>query len=218
MAFTGWPREAFSFYAGLEADNSKAYWTAHRATFDDAVQAPLEALAVELEPLLGPAWIMRPYRDVRFSKDKTVYRTMLGMRVGDAMVSVSAEGVGVGGGMRHLAPDQLERYRQAVADDGSGEDLRVAIAAVEAAGFDVHGTDQLRSSPRGFTADHPRADLLRNRGVIAWRRWSPGEAWLGTPAAKDRIVAAIGETAPLRDWLRTRVGPSTLAPRRRPGR
>ena len=218
MAFAGWPREAFTFYEGLEADNSKAYWTEHRATFDEAVQAPLEELVDELEPLLGPAWIMRPYRDIRFSKDKSVYRTWLGARLGDAMVGVSAQGISVGGGMRHLAPDQLERYREAVADDGTGERLRAAIAAVAAAGYDVHGTDPLRTAPRGYSADHPRADLLRNKGLIAWQRWPPSTRWIGTPGAKDRIVAAISETAPLRDWLREHVGASTVEPRRRPGR
>jgi uncharacterized protein (TIGR02453 family) len=218
MAFAGWPAEAFTFYEGLSEDNSKAYWTAHRATFETAVQAPLEELVDELEPVLGPAWIMRPYRDIRFSKDKSVYRTWLGARIGDAMVGVSAAGLGVGGGMRHLAPDQLERYREAVADDGSGEELRTAIATVAAAGFDVHGTDPLRTAPRGYPADHARIDLLRNKGLIAWKRWPASERWIGTPAAKARITAAIEESAPLRAWLRERVGPSQLEPRRRGGR
>jgi len=218
MAFAGWPAEAFAFYAGLEEDNSKAYWTAHRATFDTAVQAPLDELVDELEPVLGPAWIMRPYRDIRFSKDKSVYRTWLGARIGDAMVGVSAQGLGVGGGMRHLAPDQLERYREAVADERTGEQLRSVIETVAAAGFDVHGTDPLRTAPRGYPADHPRIELLRNKGLIAWKRWPPSERWIGTPAAKERITAAIEESAPLRAWLREHVGPSELEPRRRGGR
>jgi uncharacterized protein (TIGR02453 family) len=217
MAFAGWPRSAFTFYAGLEADNSKAYWTAHRSTFDDDVAAPLEELVAELEPELGEARIMRPYRDIRFSKDKSVYRTWYGARLGDAMVGVSAQGLGVGGGMRHLQRDQLERYRDAVAADRSGEVLEGAIAQLEAAGFDVYGTDQLRTAPRGYPADHPRADLLRNKGLIAWKRWPPTERWIGTPAAKGRIVAAIGESEPLRAWLREHVGATTLE-RRRPGR
>jgi uncharacterized protein (DUF2461 family) len=92
------------------------------------------------------------------------------------------------------------------------------IGNVAAAGYDVHGTDPLRTAPRGYSADHPRADLLRNKGLIAWKRWAPTERWIGTPAAKDRIVAAIAESGPLRDWLREHVGASTAEPRRRPGR
>ena len=60
MSFEGWPPEAISFYKGLEADNSKAYWTANRDVFEDAVRGPMEALVVELEPRYGEGRLMRP--------------------------------------------------------------------------------------------------------------------------------------------------------------
>ena len=79
------------------------------------------------------------------------------------------------------------------------------------------GGEQLKRVPKPWDDSHPRADLLRNRGLIAWRLWPASEPWLGTAAAKDRIVTAIGQSAPLRDWLRLHVGPTTLEQRRRPG-
>ncbi|TAL12327.1 MAG: DUF2461 family protein, partial [Frankiales bacterium] len=76
--FEGFPEEALVFYEGLEADNTKAYWTDHKALYDRTVKAPMEALLAQLEPEFGPATFFRPYRDVRFSKDKTPYKTHAG--------------------------------------------------------------------------------------------------------------------------------------------
>jgi uncharacterized protein (TIGR02453 family) len=213
VVFDGWPREAFAFYAGLEADNAKPYWTANRATFDHAVHAPLEALVAELEPRFGEGRILRPYRDVRFTTDKSPYRTSHGAMIGDVYVQVSARGIGAGGGSYHLAPDQLERYRAAVAAEETGEDLVRRIAAIEAAGIEVPGTDPLKTAPRGYPSDHPRIELLRYRGLIAWKQW-PVADWVSTAAARDRIVEALDTSAPLREWLRTEVGPSTVGHRR----
>jgi uncharacterized protein (TIGR02453 family) len=213
MAFDGWPPEAFAFYAGLEADNAKPYWTANRATFDDAVHAPMVALVDELEPRFGPGRILRPYRDVRFTKDKSPYRTSHGAMVGDVYVQISARGIGAGGGYYHLAPDQLERYRAAVAADETGEDLGGRIAGIEAAGIEVSGADPLKTAPRGYPPDHPRIALLRYRGLIAWKQW-PVEDWISTGSARDRIVEALDTSAPLREWLRAEVGPSTVGHRR----
>ena len=70
MSFDGFPDEALVFYEGLEADNSKAYWTDHKAVYDGCVAAPMKALLEELTSF-GEAKLFRPYRDVRFSKDKS---------------------------------------------------------------------------------------------------------------------------------------------------
>src|SRR5438552_9962360 len=75
MAFRGFPPEAISFYEGLEADNSKTYWTAHKDVYERAVKEPMEALCAELDGEFGPLRMFRPYRDVRFSKDKSPYKT-----------------------------------------------------------------------------------------------------------------------------------------------
>jgi uncharacterized protein (TIGR02453 family) len=207
MAFNGWPDEALEFYEGLAADNSKTYWTEHKQTYESCVLGPMTELVAELSPEFGEAKIFRPYRDVRFSKDKTPYKTHIGAMIGNGYVQFSAEGLAAGDGMYHLAPDQLERYRQAVADDRTGKQLAQVIAEVEGHGIEVHGQDPLKSAPRGYPADHPRAELLRYKGVVAWQQW-PAEAWLGTSAAAGRITGFLRATRPLSTWLNSHVGPS----------
>ena len=207
-SFSGWPERAFEFYEGLEADNSKAYWTAHRAVYDADVLAPMETLLAELAEEFGEGRPFRPYRDVRFSADKSPYKTAIGASLsGGGYVHLSADGLGVALGYHLMAPDQLARYRQAVAEDVTGEQLRRVIAEVEAAGIDVLGEQPLKTAPRGFPKDHPRADLLRNKGLITWQEW-PVEPWMHTPKVKARIVKHLRAARPLQDWLDDRVGPS----------
>src|SRR5918911_4238310 len=109
MAFAGWPVEAVEFYEGLQADNSKAYWTAHKAVFDADVQAPMAALLAELADEFGPGRIARPYRDVRFSKDKSPYKTGIYAVLEDGgYVHFSANGLTAATGYYMMAPDQLD--------------------------------------------------------------------------------------------------------------
>jgi uncharacterized protein (TIGR02453 family) len=212
MAFQGWPEAALDFFEGLERDNSKAYWTAHRPVYDEAVLGPMTELTDELAGEHGYVKIMRPYRDVRFSKDKTLYRTEIGARVGYAYIRLSADGLGAGCGMFHLMPDQLARYREAVAADLTGGELERISGALTSDGIELIGHDRLKSAPRGYPADHPRAELLRYKGLAAYRQWPPGP-WLSTPAAKERITGFLADTAPLTAWLEHHVGPTTEAAR-----
>src|SRR5690606_38424933 len=124
MAFRGWPAEALEFYEGLVADNSKTYWTAHKQTYERDVRAPMEALLAELEPEFGAGKIFRPYRDVRFSADKSPYKDHIGATLASGgYVQLSANGLACGAGMYQMAPDQLARYRRAVYDAVAGEQL-----------------------------------------------------------------------------------------------
>jgi uncharacterized protein (TIGR02453 family) len=212
MAFGGWADEALAFYEGLEAENSKSYWTSHKAVYDSAVLKPMadlvEEVAAELGPVLGSAEakIFRPYRDIRFSADKTPYKTHIGATIGgSAYVQFSADGLGTGAGMWHLEAEQLARYRAAVAADASGERLTEIIAAIEKDGHEAHGHNSLKSAPRGYPADHPRIVLLRHKGLTSWRHWTPGP-WLATAEAKDRVLAFQRASAPLVDWLHEHVG------------
>lgn len=207
MAFSGWPEEALDFYDGLAADNSKTYWTANRAVYDELVLGPMAELVDELGAEFGDTKVFRPYRDVRFSPDKTPYKTHIGAMVGSGYVQLSADGLAAGDGMYVMAPDQLDRYRRAVASDRAGPELEQVIAMVEKAGIGVSGRDTLKSAPRGYPADHPRIGLLRHKGLIAWQEW-PAGAWLGTAEAKDRVVTFLRTTRPLSEWLADRVGPS----------
>lgn len=207
MSFSGWPEEALDFYDGLMADNSKTYWTGHKDIYEDKVLRPMSELLEELAPEFGETKIFRPYRDVRFSKDKTPYKTHIGAMIGSGYVQLSAEGLAAGQGMYVMAPDQLARYREAVAGDRSGGKLEHAIAAVEGQGIGVQGRDVLKTAPRGYPADHPRIGLLRYKGIVAWKQW-PVEPWLETTAAKDRVAGFLRATQPLTTWLDDNVGPS----------
>ena len=216
MAFRGWPAEAISFYADLEADNTKAFWEAHRATYDSAVKAPFAALSEEVAEEFGPLHLFRPHRDVRFSKDKSPYKTAAGaVAEGEGgarfYVQIGSEGLYVGSGYHHLAPDQLERWRQAVADDGSGPVIAAAVDEVRDRGLEVGARETLVRAPRGHPKDHPRIELLRMKGCHAGRTFPP-RRWLSTRAALDRVVDTWREAEPLTRLLDLHVGPSHLPP------
>ena len=208
MKFTGWSDRAFEFYEGLEAVNSKAYWTAHKAVYESEVLAPMEALLAELRAEFGDGRLFRPYRDVRFSGDKSPYKTNIGASLAKGgYVHLSADSLATASGYHLMSPDQLARYRSAVAEDVTGEQLRRVIAEVEGQGVTVIGENPLKTAPRGFSKDHPRADLLRYKGLIAWQEW-PVEPWMHTAAAKARITKVLRAAEPLRGWLDDRVGPA----------
>lgn len=173
MTFEGFPAAALDFYDDLEIDNSKAFWDAHKPVYTESVLAPMKALAADLEPEFGAVKIFRPYRDVRFSHDKTPYKTHQGAFVACAeetgyYLELSAQGVRLGAGFYHASPDRLAEFRDAVADDGSGRQLSRIVNKLTAAGFDIGG-DRLKTRPRGIDPDHPRLELLRHRSLFAGR-------------------------------------------------
>jgi uncharacterized protein (TIGR02453 family) len=209
MSFSGWPEEALDFYEGLEADNSKTYWTERKAVYEDKILHPMTELLEELGPEFGEPKIFRPYRDVRFSKDKSPYKIHMGAMLGGGYIQLSAKGLAAGDGMYGMAPDQLDRYRRAVASDAAGPELERVIAGIEKQEIEVHGHDVLKTAPRGYPADHPRIGLLRYKGIIAWKQW-PVEPWLETAAAKDRLAGFLRAARPLGTWLSDHVGPSEV--------
>ncbi|WP_327089920.1 DUF2461 domain-containing protein [Nonomuraea sp. NBC_01738] len=216
MGFTGFPDEAFIFYEGLEADNSKAYFTRHRHLYDDAVRAPMLALAAELGPEFGEAQLFRPYRDVRFARDKSPYKdhqgAFLDVEPGIGFyVEISAAGLFMAGGIYTQATDQVARYREAVSEDLSGKPLDTLVTGLRAAGYTIAG-DRLKTRPRGVSPDHPRLDLLRHRSLYAGQRFEP-EPWVHTPEVLDRVQTAWRAFGPLVEWLATHVRGSEL-PRR----
>jgi uncharacterized protein (TIGR02453 family) len=206
VTFRGWPIEALEFYEGLTADNSKSYWTAHLEVYEQQVRAPMEQLLARLEPEFGPGKIFRPYRDVRFSKDKSPYKTHLAASLPAAgYIQLSQDGLAVGAGRYQMSPEQLDRYRRAVASPATGTVLEGIIAAIEKAGIGVQGRDTLKTVPRGYPKDHPRLELLRHKGLVSWKDWPPA-GWLGTAAAADRVVSVLRAARPLREWLSDHVG------------
>ena len=215
--FGGFDDEALGFYDGLEADNSKAYWTARQDVYERAVRAPMLALIAALEPEFGEIKFFRPYRDVRFSADRSPYKTSAAAvtrspdGVGSYYLQLSADGLLTAGGYYGMSRGQLERYRDAVLRDRSGEPLAGIVGALAAAGCELHG-EQLKRAPRGVDPGHPRIDLLRRKGIAAGERHGAPD-WLGTPAALERIRASWRRYAPLTEWLGRHVGPDDPAER-----
>jgi uncharacterized protein (TIGR02453 family) len=206
MSFDGIPVAALDFYEDLEADNSKAFWTAHKTVYDDAVRAPLEAFAAEVADEFGTPKLFRPYRDVRFARDKTPYKTHQGVWFAESSryVQVSAAGLFVAAGYWETSTPQVERLRRAVADEVTGPRLEQALAAMTAARYDVGG-HRLARVPSGYDKDHPRADLLRHKTLTVSREvGSP--PWLSTKRARTELTKLLRATAPVVEWLDTHVG------------
>jgi uncharacterized protein (TIGR02453 family) len=208
MVFAGIPAEAFDFYEGLTADNSKVFWSEHKTEYEQYVKAPLQELAKELGPEFGEAHLYRPYRDLRFSKDKTPYKDHQGMFVESEhglgwYVQVSLSGLMIAGGWYMSDSKQLSRYREQIADD-SGPKLQEYLDVLAAAGFEIGG-DQLKTKPRGIDADHPQIELLRYKSLYASKRWDPA-AWMGTSECEERVVTGWRELSPWLVWLAQLVG------------
>jgi uncharacterized protein (TIGR02453 family) len=200
VTFRGWPDDAVEFFEGLTADNSRAYWQDHKTVYEQCVKAPMEELLAELADEFGAGRIFRPYRDTRFSKDKSPYKLTCAAHLPSGYISFSADELFVGSGLYNPEPDVLARYRAAVADDVSGVMLVRIVTALRADGYETVGHGVLKTAPKGYPKDHPRIDLLKYKGLAISKRWPVG-AWLGTSRAKDRIVTVLRDAGPLRDWL-----------------
>jgi len=202
--FTGFPVAALDFYEDLEADNSKAFWAAHKAVYDDCVRGPMLALLAELEPEFGTGKVFRPYRDVRFSKDKTPYKTHQGGFVQTApgvgyYVQVDAAGLVVAGGFYAGSGAQIEAYRAAVDDQRRGTQLEKLIRKLRREGFEIGGA-QLKTRPRGVDPDHPRLDLMRHKALTAGRT-EQSPPWLDSARTLDEVRDAWRRFRPLVEWL-----------------
>lgn len=208
--FTGFPAEAFTFYEGLAADNSRAYWAANRDSYERCVRAPMLALIDELGDEYGEPGLFRPYRDVRFSADKSPYKTQQGAiwdvapQIGYYLM-VDADGLFTAGGFYVHSPEQTARYRQAVDADGSGAALVKIINRLARHGFTPYG-DRVKTRPRGCPADHPRLALMRHRSLAAFRRIPAGPEIEGR-AALAVVRADFARLRPLVGWVVTHVGP-----------
>lgn len=108
--------------------------------------------------------------------------------------------------MWEMTPDQLDRFRRAVADDATGTKLAKIVDKTRAGGVQTMAHGELKTAPKGYPKDHPRIELLRYKGLIVWQEW-PAGAWLGTRRSMDRIVKLLTLAKPVNEWLRTNVGP-----------
>ena len=208
--FEGIPAAAAGFYAELEQNNNREWWLAHAAVYQESVKGPFQALLAQLEPRFGPGKIFRPNRDIRFSQDKSPYKTAQGAFASyqegvGYYLQISADGLLVGGGYHSHSPAQLVRYRNSVDAGSTGEQLQHIVDATAAAGFAIEG-EKLKTVPRGFAKDHPRAELLKHKSLAA--SLPVGEPdWLDSPEAENQIAALWEQLRPLVDWVGRHAAP-----------
>ena len=202
--FAGFPREGLDFLAGLAHENTKAFFDAHRATYESALLAPAKhfvvALGEELRTRVSPGIraeprvngsILRINRDIRFSADKRPYKEHLDFWFWEGegpsrerpglFMRLRPTRVGLGAGMHHFEPTALEAYRTAVADERAGSALEDAV-------------------PRGYRADHPRAELLRHAGLVVGGEWEL-PAVVGDPGFVPWVAERLERVAPVERWL-----------------
>ena len=203
-SFTGIPHAATDFYARLEEDNSKEFWAAHKQDYERDVRAPLVALTEALAPEFGEAKLFRPHRDVRFSKDKSPYKTHQGAYVQTAeatgwYVQVSADGLLLGGGCYHMDSPRLKAYRAAVDSPGTGQQLEQIVADLRGGEWEISG-ERVRTAPRGWDREHERIELLRHKD-LAGMRWVEDGDIVTTPRLVDEVRERWEQVRPLVDWL-----------------
>lgn len=198
--FVGWKGDFTGFFLGLRANNTKAYFEAHRKQYEQDVKEPLVALLADLEEEFGPPRrVSRPNRDIRFSADKSPYKLNIYADLErGGYVALDAEGLVAAGGRYMVEDEQLRKLRTAVANDRSGKELVGIVGELRKKGYDVEG-QELKRVPSPYAQDHPRADLLRHKRLIYWKRW-PAGPWIATAKVKERVAQAWRDGAALDAW------------------
>jgi uncharacterized protein (TIGR02453 family) len=209
--FPGFSDRAVAFYVALAADNTRDFWAANKGVYESEVRGPMQRLLADLESEFGPAKMFRPHRDIRFSSDKTPYKTQQSALAGDGSglgyyVRLDSRGLTAGGGFRAHSPAQVARYRSAVDAEATGVEVNDLVADLSAAAFDIEG-EELKTKPRGYAADHPRIGLLRYRSLMAFKAFGT-PAWLASPAAFDEVRNTWRQVRPLHEWVAANVGPA----------
>ena len=208
-SFRGFPPEALEFLRELEDNNDREWFKANRSRYDEHLVAPAQALGDDLSDL-GRPHLFRPWNDTRFHPRPPV-KEHVGLAIGyegagGYYLELSLDGFLVAAGIYQPAPDQLDRLRRAIDSGRTAAGLTRALKRCEASGLEL-GEPSMKRVPRGYPADHPRAELLRRRGMTVHRRRDIG-AWLHRPRAGRDIREQLEAAGPLVRWVREHVGPS----------
>jgi uncharacterized protein (TIGR02453 family) len=209
---SGFSPAATQFFEDLEDQNTREFWLAHKDMFEREVRGPMAALLDSLPEEYQPFKVFRMNRDIRFSADKSPYKTMHGAAHGMPgavhYLHLDASGLMVACGSYMMPSDELERFREAVAADTSGGELEEILAGLRrrrSLRLSPGGAEPLKTAPRGYPRDHPRADLLRQKGLIAMRTRAASELQNGA-RLRTFVVETFEMCADLTDWLRHYVG------------
>ena len=205
MAFKGWPVEAVEFYEGLEADNTKTYWQEHKAVYERCVKAPMDELLAELADDFGSGRVFRPVPRRPLQQGQDAVQAELRRPPARRVPLVLGRRALRRQRPLHARPDQLKRFRAAVDDGTSGSELESIVSTLRKDGYDVGAHEVLKTAPKGYPKDHPRIELLNQKGIVMSKSWPVG-AWLGTRTAKGRVVACLDAARPLNAWLERNVG------------
>lgn len=219
--FSGFTPAVRRWFQGLEADNSREYFQAHRDFYEESIRGQMEALLDELsENFEGEVKMFRQNRDIRFSADKSPYKTQTYgvIRRSDDVphglfASISARGLVAGSGYYRMARDRLELYRAAVVDDKRGPELERTVAKAQKANLELWG-ETLATAPRGYPKDHERIELLRRKSLALGARLEIARG-INRADGLRFVTRTWKAAAPVTAWLDEHVGASSLPARRR---
>jgi uncharacterized protein (TIGR02453 family) len=214
--FEGFGPGVRQWFKGLEKDNSKDYFSGRRGFFDESVRGQMEALLDEMaDKFGGEVKMFRQNRDIRFSPDKSPYKTnTYGVIYGSSIAapglyaSISARGLVAGSGYHMMARDQLERYREQVHHAKHGAELAKLVGKVEKAGLELWG-ETLATAPRGYGKDHERIGLLRRKSLSLGASLPFGRG-IGRADGIQFVTKTWRASAPVTGWLDEHVGASEL--------
>lgn len=223
--FTGFPRAAFRFFTDLKRNNDRDWFNANKSVYVESVVEPakrfIEALGArlsEIHPYIrydtatnGSGSMFRIYRDVRFSADKSPYKTHLGIvfwldanrkktETPSYYFGMSDGPPQIHGGHFHFGKHHLKAYREHVTDPSRGDELREILSKLESEGFEIWGSNY-KQTPRGYPRDHPMADLLLHDGITASSKKIPVRI-AQSPELVDACFDSCLAIAPLLFWLR----------------
>jgi uncharacterized protein (TIGR02453 family) len=219
--FDGFADRDARFFRALAKNQKRDWFEVHRREYEEGWLAPMKALLADVRERIdrlyprhpiGAPKVFRIYRDVRFSKDKSPYKTHIGgyLAIEGAgaapaapvalYLHVGAKEVFVGAGHYMMDAAQLARFRHDVLDDARGGALAAILRKLERAGFSIDSREELQRVPRGFDASHPRADLLRRKGLFVGFPELP-RALLVDRKLVDWIAGHVKRTVPFVEWL-----------------
>jgi uncharacterized protein (TIGR02453 family) len=220
--FSGFPDEAIQFLLDLQAEQSRVWFKAHQADYERLCRRPLELFVTELQerlvdiyPAIGEVepHIFRIQRDTRFAKDKAPYKTNLAAGLSirapagredrhttpGMHFSYGLDGEYVALGMWYMEPPLLARYRGLVDDARRGPEIARITQELVARGWQLASMEALKRVPSPYPQDHPRAELLKRKGLAA--SIQPEEGLSATAEYLDWAEARLREAAPMMHWL-----------------
>lgn len=224
--FRGFPREAVRFYADLARNNNKAWYEEHKPEFTKYVLGPAQDFVYdmgELLKLISPGIIadprinksiFRPYRDTRFSHDKTPYKTHLGiffwegkrakMECPGYYFHLEPPTIFLAAGMHCFSKPLLETYRECVVDPKLGKALRKAVDKVCAKPGQAVGGKHYKKTPRGYDSGHENAELLLYNGLYAITESDIPEE-LSSERFLEYCLERFKNLRPIHEWLVTMI-------------